>query len=150
MPARRWADRIRGRKFLGGVLVVDAILDGVGGFQMLTDTGAAYTIIRPEVATALEINTRPAIGEVRFASAHTSDVAPLVRLQSVQVGSSVVRGVNAMVWSLPEQLRIDGVLGVDFLSCFRACFEFGTGVLVLGRARRGEGKGDECAFSVPH
>jgi len=38
---------------------------------------------------------------------------------------------------LPAELRVDGVLGVNFLERFRPTFEFEQAVLVLRRFRRG-------------
>jgi len=46
--------------------------------------------------------------------------------------------VEVLVVSLPAELRVDGVLGVNFLERFRPTFEFEQAVLVLRRIGRGK------------
>jgi predicted aspartyl protease len=67
----------------------------------------------------------------RLAGIGISDPVPIVRLDRVAVGTSIVMGLIAHVYSLPSALRVDGLLGLSFLSRFRATFEFDTGTLVL-------------------
>jgi len=56
------------------------------------------------------------------------------RLQSLQVEGIIVQMLEVVVVHFPPRLRIDGVLGVNFLERFRSTFDFDTATLVL-RAR---------------
>jgi hypothetical protein len=56
---------------------------------------------------------------------------PSFRLQSLQVEGIIVQALEILVVSLSPQLRIDGVLGVNFLEQFRFTFDFDTATLVL-------------------
>jgi predicted aspartyl protease len=55
----------------------------------------------------------------------------VVRLDRVQVGASLVTGLEASVHDLPAFFRADGLLGLNFLRRFRVTFEFDTRTLVL-------------------
>ena len=56
------------------------------------------------------------------------------RLQSLQVEGIIVEALEVLVVTFSPQLRIDGVLGVNFLERFRSTFDFDTATLLL-RAR---------------
>jgi len=57
--------------------------------------------------------------------------APVLRLNSLRVGSQRTTDIEVLVLSLPPDLRVDGLLGVNFLGQFRPTFEFVQGTLVL-------------------
>jgi len=62
-------------------------------------------------------------------------MAPVVMLREVRVGTFWVNNLESIVLEFPPKLRIDGLLGVNFLERFRPTFEFDTATLVL-RGRR--------------
>jgi hypothetical protein len=59
---------------------------------------------------------------------------PSFRLQSLQVEGITVQALAVLVITFSPQLRIDGVLGVNFLERFRSTFDFDMAMLIL-RAR---------------
>lgn len=67
----------------------------------------------------------------RIASVHQVTQAPVLRLASLRVGSRRVSDIEVLVLSLPPDLRVDGLLGVNFLGQFRTTFEFNRETLVL-------------------
>jgi predicted aspartyl protease len=56
---------------------------------------------------------------------------PVVRLDSLQVGDKKVNNLEVLIVALPVALRVDGLLGVNFLDKFRVTFEFDQATLVL-------------------
>jgi len=66
-----------------------------------------------------------------IASVHKVAQAPVVWIDSVQVGGQSVCRIEGLVVFLPPELRFDGLLGVNFLSRFRPTFEFDQCTLVL-------------------
>jgi aspartyl protease family protein len=106
---------------------VDARIDG-GRLSFMVDTGA--TVIALTESDAARLGIHPArsefVAEVRTANG-TVRAAP-ARLDSVEVGSLVVRDVAAVV--LPDDALSDNLLGLSFLSRLKR-FEYSDGKLVL-------------------
>jgi hypothetical protein len=59
---------------------------------------------------------------------------PSFRLRSLQVEGIIVQALEVLVITFSPRLRIDGVLGVNFLELFRSTFDFDTATVTL-RAR---------------
>ncbi len=102
---RRRGDRIPGRRGYGGVLLVPCLLHAAYRYWFLADTGAARTLITPDVALDLGLDLRPPVRQVRIASVHQVVSAPLVHLVSLQVGAQQLTNVEALVLPLPAELR---------------------------------------------
>jgi predicted aspartyl protease len=130
---RRRADRISGRRAYGGVLVVPCLVHDAYRYWFLVDTGTVLTTINRYVAEELGLDLDRPLRQQRIASVHRADLAPVVCLTSLQVGPYRLAGVEALVLELPPLLRVDGLLGVNFLEHFRPTFEFEQAVLVLRR-----------------
>ena len=135
MSARRQGNRIPGYRAYGGVLIVSALLNQKRRAYMLVDSGAAYCCITPEIARLLGYDlhrpmARRSIAGVQSVTAEVSSF----RLQSLQVEGIIVQALEVLVTTFSPQLRIDGVLGVNFLERFRSTFDFNTATLIL-RAR---------------
>lgn len=88
-------------------------------------------MISRKVAEEIGLDLSHPIRRERIASVHQMAWAPVVRLGSLQVGSQRVTDIDTLVISLPADLRIDGLLGVNFLQRFRPTFEFDRSTLVL-------------------
>jgi len=135
---RRSGDRVPGRRAYGGVLVIPCRLNEDYRYWLLVDTGAAITMLSHRVAEEMSLDCEHPLRQARVASVHQVVWAPVVRLASLQVGSQRLSDVEVLVAPLPAELRVDGVLGVNFLERFRPTFEFEQAVLVLRRIRRGK------------
>jgi len=128
---RRRGDRIRGRRGYGGVMLVPCLLHAAYRYWLLADTGAARTLITPDVALELDLDVQAPVHQERIASVYRVVSAPVVRLASVQIGAQRLTNVEALVLPLPAQLRVDGLLGVNVLEHFRIPFEFPQATVVL-------------------
>ena len=128
---RRRGDRIPGRRGYGGVLLVPCLFHDAYRYWLLADTGAARTLITPDVAFELNLDMRTPMRQERIASVHRVVSAPVVRLASIQIGAQRLTNIEALVLPLPTELRVDGLLGVNVLEHFRTTFEFPQATIVL-------------------
>jgi predicted aspartyl protease len=132
---RRQGNRIPGYRAYGGVLIVTALLNQTRRAYMMVDSGAAYCCITPEMARLLEYDLRRPLARRSVASVQGMDAeVPSFRLQSLQVEGIIVQALDVLVITFSPRLRIDGILGVNFLERFRSTFDFDTATLIL-RAR---------------
>lgn len=130
MNVRR-GDRIKGRRAHGGVLLVPCLLNEAYRYWFLVDTGTAMTMVSIRVAEEMGLDVDHPARYTPIASVHKVAEAPVVRIDSLQVGGKRVTGMEVLVISLPPELRLDGLLGVNFLSRFRPTFEFDQDLIVL-------------------
>ena len=89
------------------------------------------TMLSRQVAEEMGLDLSRLVRQERIASIHQVAQAPVIRLSSLQVGSRRVTDLEVLVMSLPPDLRVDGLLGVNFLERFRPTFEFDETTLVL-------------------
>ncbi|MBI2504731.1 MAG: clan AA aspartic protease [Candidatus Latescibacteria bacterium] len=124
-------ERVQGHRAYGGVLVVPCLLNDAYRCWLLADTGAARTVLSSQIAEEMELDLRRPVRHERIASVHQLAHVPAVRIDSLQVGSRRVPGLEVLVCSFPPALRVDGLLGVNFLERFNPTFEFEPAALVL-------------------
>ena len=128
---RRRGDRVQGRRAYGGVLVIPCQLNDAYRYWFLADTGTAMTMLSQRVAEEMGLDLTRPVRQERIASVHQVAQSPVLRLSSLQVGGQRVTDLEVLVISLPPDLRVDGLLGVNFLERFRPTFEFDEATLVL-------------------
>jgi len=73
----------------------------------LADTGAARTLITPDVALELDLDMQTPVRQERIALVHRVVSAPVVSLASVQIGAQRLTNVEALV--LPLVLCQEGL-----------------------------------------
>lgn len=134
--ARPWAKGvIPATREYGGVLIVESILNTHTRARLLADTGAVFTALTQPCLEDLGIDIYRPQGRQHIAVAQSREVVtvPTFRLDCLEVGPFVVEGLEVTLLGLPPELRIDGLLGVNFLERFRVTFDFEDQVLVLRR-----------------
>ena len=127
----RRGDRVQGRCAYGGVLIIRCQLNGTFRYWFLADTGTALTMLSQRAAEEIGLDLARPERQERIASIHQLASAPVMHLSSLQVGSQRVTDIEVLVLPLPAELRVDGLLGVNFLARFRPTFEFDQATLVL-------------------
>ena len=130
MNARR-ADRVTGRRGYGSILIVNALFNKTSRLSLLVDTGTAMTVITPQMTNDLGFDLANPTRWMEMTSVHQTVRAPIIRLDTVQVGGQQVNGLEVAVLSLPANMRVDGLLGINFLRNFRVTFEFDQATLIL-------------------
>jgi hypothetical protein len=128
------------------LIVVQTMVNGVGPFSFLLDTGATHTVIDPDLARQLQL---PIIGEASLTTVSDVHQDHLVRLKAVRVGDSEVSELGAVIDKL-DQVRlkapgIRGVLGEDYLSNFDFLIDYKERVL---RFSEDVPAGDRCRFET--
>lgn len=105
-------------------------------FEFLVDTGSAYTGLSSATVAHLRLALRAGGGR-RIAPAHGGTVrVPTVTLDQLSVGGHRVQGLVVIALDLPDELQIDGLLGMDYLGRFRVTLESDTATLVLRSTQR--------------
>lgn len=99
---------------ISDVPVVTAEVNGLP-VRMLLDTGAAQTVVSPQLARRLGL--RPAGRAIAMEGAGGSVLATPVVLEQVRLGSSQGMRLPAIIERTLD-LAPDGVIGVDYLSAF--------------------------------
>jgi predicted aspartyl protease len=110
---------------------VSCLFNDVYRAELLVDTGAAFTMLSRRVAAEMKIDLSRPLRHERIASVHQTARIPIVRLDSLQISSQRAIQIEVLVFSFPTDLRIDGLLGVNFLEKFRTTIEFDRSILVL-------------------
>jgi len=103
------------------LVLVSVVLNRTKAFRFIVDTGAQRVIISRDVADTLGLDIAHPFRFERIVTAERqTPPAPVVRLDSVQLGGIRLRDLEASVFDLPSTLRADGLLGLNFLpvSCY--------------------------------
>jgi predicted aspartyl protease len=115
-------------------LVVPVHINGAGPFSLVLDTGATFTCVTPAVVEALQLpEQRGAVGY--GTGVHATARVPIVRFDSVRVGSAVAHGMSGCVLELAALgamgAEVDGLLGLNFLREFDVRLDFRRSILTL-------------------
>lgn len=117
----------------GAVVIVPATLNERAEGNFVVDTGASYTMISHATAKELSIDLSQKFPTMPFQTANGVVHAPLVKLDSIDVGGLQVRDLTAAVHDVFPDSSISGLLGLNFLSNFRLDIDTKGSVLHLER-----------------
>ena len=110
---------LRVRTIAGYLMVVSVSINDRGPFDFLIDTGTNTTLIDPQLAAELKLQSRDTLKLASLASA--TDV-PRYYFQTFRVGPASVSNQEALAIALPQLTALDhkirGVLGMNFLLQF--------------------------------
>jgi len=114
--------------------VVDAVLNGKVTVSMLVDTGASLVVVSESIAKKLGIEDTSGMPEIPvvLADGRVTTAIPFT-LNSVEVGSSKARDVEAAISKRPPGSDIDGLLGMSYLKYFHVKFDTKENCLILER-----------------
>jgi predicted aspartyl protease len=108
-------------------VTVPVMINGLGPFDFVIDTGADRTVISKELAERLEL---PQKGKAKLHAMGGSADVKLVNIDSVQVSNITKRHVKAA--ALPfRNLGADGLIGIDSLKGQRIVMDFEGGTMRL-------------------
>lgn len=111
-------------------LSVATYVNGQGPFAFLVDTGATTSVITSDIADQLGLEQRE-LG--RLHSIAGAQSVPMTRVASLAVGKRERRNMTVAV--LPRaQLRMDGILGLEWLGQASLLLDFGRRRMVVGEA----------------
>lgn len=106
-----------------GVIFVEATLNGKGPFTFIFDTGASVTVLRPQTAKKLGIQTKGG-GFLNGPS--------MVKIDSFALGKAAVRELQIAVMMVPQAelplamqgIKYDGLVGYAYISRFVTTIDY--------------------------
>ena len=105
--------------------------DTVRRVQLILDTGASRTTLPPLVLRGVGLDPDAAGREANVTTASGSQTAPILTINRLDVLGHSVNNLDITCLDLPNQLQIDGLLGLNFLRHFKLYINFSKGVLVI-------------------
>src|SRR5712692_7870815 len=104
----------------GQVAIVRASVNSKATGSFVVDTGASLTMISQAMAKELEIDVEGKnLPSVSFQTANGVISAPVITLDSIDVGGMQVKDLTAAVYDAFPDPGVSGLLGLNFLSHFR-------------------------------
>jgi len=100
--------------------------------KLLLDTGATTTILSWDILK--DIGYDPAISTKRkdVTTANGVIETPLVKVKEMSIGHFKVKNTDVICHDIPELIRVDGLLGLNFIENFRVCIDYKKGILEIG------------------
>ena len=115
-------------QFAGRSAIVSALLNRTVTGSLILDTGATSTVISRRLANLLSIRpTATMVGQ----TVGGLITAPIARLSSLKIGSAELTDLSVIIHDFSRDLRIEGLLGMDFLGQFRVSLDSQKQLLVL-------------------
>jgi hypothetical protein len=121
-------------QILNNHVYVSAMVNGRGPYTFIIDSGGDY-IVTPEVVRALQ--TRSSGSFQLQGVGNATEGAGFTRLESIAVGGATVRNQYSLVlpiatgFGVSEGMRIDGMLGYQFLARFLTTIDYADSRLTL-------------------
>jgi predicted aspartyl protease len=111
----------------GGRLTTEVLINGVGPFHFMIDTGAERTVIAADIAQRLRL---PIGAKALLEGIVRSVPTETVHIQQLTLGSLETLGLDVPILPRP-MLMVDGILGLDVLNGRRVIFDFATHTLTV-------------------
>jgi predicted aspartyl protease len=104
--------------------------------EFMVDTGASFCSLRKDLAPKLALKFDPnRVIRIVTASRQPPVFAPLTEVATFRVGGIVMQNLPIILLDLPDELGVDGLVGMNFLRKFRTCIEPDTATLVLRKLK---------------
>ena len=108
------------------LIIVPVKVNEQGPFDFVLDTGASATIVSTKLAKDLKLSEE-LIGEGMSAGGRISE--SMTRLESFAIGTATIKDLIAGITDLDElsqvlELKLDGIIGYNFLYCFRVTIDY--------------------------
>ena len=105
----------------------------VRSLPLALDTGAWCTVIPCDIAVALGYHPAGSPDRRRIVTGSGIEYASVVRVTEFSAIGETVADLEVLCHDLPEEARVDGVLGMNFLRNFDVHILFWQGVIELRR-----------------
>ncbi len=117
----------------GGHFLVNTFLNDAGPLNLLIDTGASVTVIKPGALSSLGIAASESNDWRTFNTANGRVNARMLTLRRLSLGNQVIEPANIAVMELDGSPDIDGLLGMNTLRYFRFYIDQENNTLLLSR-----------------
>ncbi|MDH4184887.1 MAG: retroviral-like aspartic protease family protein [Nitrospinota bacterium] len=113
-----------------GRIVAQAAFDGKASRMALVDTGSDLVAITTKLARALGYDLSKS-RKTWIATSSGRTQVPIIRLNRLEVGGAMAKGVTAVVMDFEGRGAVSAVLGMSFLSAFVFEIDSGAGSMTL-------------------
>ena len=117
------------------VIVVRVRLSGLDGLErwarMALDTGASITSIRTDFLTALGYDLSMVLSRTRIITGTQAETVPILSVAKVTALKQERDNMVVVAHTLPPNLGIDGLLGLDFFASQTLTIDFAGGTITL-------------------
>lgn len=103
--------------------------------KLVLDTGTYLTVINPQTAEELGYEPPQLVPTTKVYGIIGSKLVPSIRLKSILLFNEKLNSITALCIDLSPELKIDGLLGLNFLRHFKINFDFETGTLTFDRIK---------------
>ncbi len=95
------------------------------------DTGAAFTVIDPDLVRYLDIDPSKTACKTKIVTATKPEFCPSVMIEKVSCLGRTVKKLRVICHRLPKETNLQGLLGGDFLSHFDIRINYRKGFVEL-------------------
>lgn len=99
--------------------------------EMAVDTGACFTVIPNQAAYRLGLDPTKSQEKEAIITANGLIYAPVVEIPLMGALGIELHGFKVLCYDLPQESRVDGILGLDFLSYFPPYHTFREEILKI-------------------
>ena len=120
-------------RIYNNLIFVEAKLNQKANGTLLLDTGATRTVLKPEIASILNITPETDAPTYSIVLADGSIIeVPFVILEEIIIGKSIVNNLTVGIYPvIPDTSVADGILGYDFFSLFKFSIDRQNEILTL-------------------
>jgi hypothetical protein len=140
------------RLVLGSEIIAPVLINHLGPYNFLVDTGSQVTTLEPSLAFELHLKTQGKVGIIGVGSSRKAQLTQIDLLEagSQGVANSVV-GVSGLQDLQAAGLPIRGILGQDFLGHFDLLMDYTQKILCLDgmKVMRGQVNGVRVELISP-
>lgn len=102
------------------------------GALVALDTGASTVMFSREILESIGYDLDGVTERTSFGNASREHTVPKVTLTALSLDKAKLEHVEALCYTLPDYLGIDGVIGLNFLKRFKkVSLNFEDGILIL-------------------
>ena len=101
--------------------------------RMVLDTGATYTIIPWNVAFSLGYDPAVSKRRVKLVMGGSVEYAPIITVTAFTALGESIAHFDVICHDLPEDAKVDGLVGMNFLRNFDLSVKFSEGIIELKR-----------------
>jgi len=99
---------------------------------VVLDTGASTVLLSQEILKSIGYDLDAVTEQESFGNASCEHTVPKVTLTALSLNKAQLEHVEALCYTLPDYLGIDGVIGLNFLRRFKkGTLNFEDGILIL-------------------
>jgi len=88
--------------------------------RLLVDTGSSFTILPVQVLQNLGYDTRNPLRRQELVTGQGRIYVPVINVSWFNCVGQLIESFERVAHDLPPNIRIDGLIGMDFLTCFQA------------------------------